>query len=95
PFTTGISDNNESVSLNVFPNPVTDNINVAFNLNQSENISMNLFSVDGKLIRTFENKTIDQGYFNQTYSTEGISKGIYFLRLSSNNFSESKKILVN
>ena len=95
PVTTGIKDNNQTISLNVFPNPATDNINVAFNLNQSSVISMNLFSVDGKLIRTFENKVVGQGYFNQSYSTEGLSKGIYFLKVSSESFSESKKIFVN
>lgn len=69
----------------VFPNPFTDVINI-IGANEVNTVSYNLFTVDGKLIKS--------GALNNTQITlDGLSKGMYLLQLSSEGRTETKKIV--
>ena len=76
-------------SVSIYPNPVTDHrINIQTEVVLDE---INLINVNGQLIQKIKKPTLQ----NNTYSVENLPKGFYFLKLTSNNNSITKKISVN
>lgn len=76
-------------SVSVYPNPATDHrISIQTEVVLDE---INLINVNGQLIQQIKKPTLQ----NNSYSVENLPKGFYFLKLSSNNNSITKKISVN
>lgn len=76
---------NDVLNLSVFPNPFTDVVNIV-GINVTQNVSFKLFSVDGKVIYNGEVE-------NNQIILNHISSGIYMLQLSSDEKSETMKII--
>jgi endonuclease I len=79
----------EFASLSVFPNP-SNNGTIYINTTTSID-DIQLISIDGQVINDFKNPTKS----NETYTLDNLPKGFYFLKLTSNNNSITKKISVN
>ena len=76
-------------SISIYPNP-TDNGSISINTNSTiDNIQ--LITINGQLINDFNNPV----KINETYTLENLPHGFYFLKLTSNNNSITKKISVN
>ncbi|PWA07509.1 endonuclease [Flavobacterium psychrotolerans] len=75
--------------VSVYPNP-TNNHRIDI---QTETVldEINLISVNGQIIQQIKNPLLQ----NNTYTLENLSKGFYFLKLTSNNQSVTKKVIVN
>jgi endonuclease I len=73
----------------VYPNP---SINQRINI-QTETVldEIQLINVNGQIMQQIKNPAVN----NNTYSVENISSGFYFLRLTSENQSVVKKVIVN
>jgi hypothetical protein len=83
PTSTSIKQLEAIESVNVFPNPVTDKINIS---SRYDITSVQLFDVAGKEIYSAKNtNSIDVSAF---------AKGIYFVKLSGENFSANKKVVL-
>ncbi len=77
----------------VFPNPSTDNVNMTLNLKSSQQVSLELLDLTGKIIRTKDLGTI-QGETQQSMDVNGVAKGNYFLRIVSGKAAEVKKVVI-
>jgi hypothetical protein len=76
-------------SISIYPNP-TNNGSISINTNSTiDNIQ--LITINGQLINDFNNPV----KINETYTLENLPQGFYFLKLTSNNNSITKKISVN
>ncbi|MEO8146508.1 MAG: T9SS type A sorting domain-containing protein [Bacteroidia bacterium] len=85
----------ESGSVNIFPNPISTSSTISFALNQSQNISAKIYDATGKVITTLcENKSFQEGEFQFEWNAENVDAGIYFLKIEGENFSETKKLSV-
>jgi len=76
-------------AISVYPNPSNDNrinIDSAVDLEQIELINLN-----GQLMQQIKKPAV----VNHTYTIENLPKGFYFLKLSTDNQSTTKKIIVN
>jgi len=76
-------------SIAIYPNP-TNNGTIAINTNSFIDC-IQVFSIHGQLINDIKNPMKR----NETYTLEHLPKGFYFLTLTSNNQSVTKKISVN
>lgn len=84
---------NDSFEMNsnvtVYPNPSNEQ---KININSSVAIDIiEVVNVNGQIIRQINNPTFD----NNTFTIENLSQGFYFLKLTSNNQSITKKIIIN
>lgn len=75
-----------------YPNPFNPStkINYAIPLNGKVNIT--LFDLSGREVATLVNEVQTAGYYSVTFSAANLSSGIYFYRLHSGNFNETKKM---
>lgn len=92
---TSVNDVLNESSLKLFPNPANSSqaINLEFNAVKSQAISIQLIDVSGKIISNIE-KQIVVGNNNFKVDINGLSKGVYILRLTGNDVNLSKKVYI-
>ena len=80
--------------IHIFPNPVSENLNISFSNEINELMSLELFDLTGRKIKTFDNKELISKQNTIIVNLENIQTGIYFLKImGSNNTSVIKKII--
>jgi uncharacterized delta-60 repeat protein len=86
---TGIAnDLNSTLNVSIFPNPVTDKINLHFqNAKAFHKLNVSLFSIEGQLLIQ---KSLECNNFSIDVS--GLATGIYFLKLSNEIGTTIEKI---
>lgn len=74
-------------SILIYPNPITESATLKYTLQTPETISIHLFDVQGKLLKTFiENEKQDAGEHQQEISfPDPLPSGVYFLKISGAN----------
>jgi hypothetical protein len=93
--TTGIDENGSPVTgLTVYPSPAKDNISIAWNQTENENLSLVVTDNLGKTMYTTAEKTWAAGEHLVTIPVSTFKNGIYFLQMKGNKFNEIKKITV-
>ncbi len=71
--------------ISLYPNPANETIN----LKNAENTNIEIFDITGKQIYTQENITV-----NQQINISSLKSGIYFINISRDNLTTTKKLLV-
>lgn len=82
--------------VEVYPNPVTDQLNLKYVVSRNTNVSIKIMDVLGNDIATvFQSRTVDIGEQKFTYSLNGkLSRGFYFVRIAAGTESVIKRISV-
>jgi endonuclease I len=76
-------------STTIYPNPTNNHkINIQTDIVLDE---IDLINIDGKLIQVIKKPSLE----NQTYTLDNLPQGIYFLKMTSENQSTTKSIIVN
>jgi hypothetical protein len=79
----------------VYPNPLTTNALLTYNLSQQSNVMVEVYDMLGKRVGVLANETQDSGEHQiQIGDVINQVKGIYFIRLSVDGQSITKKIIV-
>jgi hypothetical protein len=77
-----------------YPNPFNPVTNIKFSIPKSGYASLKLYNVSGKLIETYYQGDIKAGYYNAEIDGSKLSSGVYFYVLSTNEYSETKKMVL-
>lgn len=82
-------------TFTIYPNPVNQTVNLDFKLNESEELSIDLFDINGaKITNLIKGKSFQTGYHSQKLELpEALSKGIYFLNISNGSTASNVKIV--
>ncbi len=89
----GIDEINILESVEIYPNPAHNNLNIQLSLDSKETtFNINLVSVTGQIIYTEEIKNVS-GDFTKQIDVSGFNKGVYFLQLRNNKGIITKKII--
>ena len=75
----------------IYPNPANTTFNLGFNLPQKEEVTVEIQDVSGRLI--IKEKVTNA--LNQIITIEIFKGGLYFVRVSGNNFSQTQKLFIN
>jgi len=98
-FTVGVKENNSFTkisSINLYPNPAVDALNIDVLLNTNEKVSISIFDITGKLVSTvIENSEMNAGTNTVNISTSNLSNGLYFVSVSSGNFVQTQKLVIS
>ena len=86
PLSSSIYDLENSISI--YPNPSNSILNIQSTILFEE---IDLITINGQVIQQIKNPIFD----NNNYSISNLPKGFYFLKLSSNNTSITKKVFIN
>ena len=76
-----------------FPNPFNANVSIHFSLPQFQHALLQVFDLNGKLIQTLVNQKLPEGAHHNNWNANGLSTGVYIVKLATSNFIETQKIL--
>jgi hypothetical protein len=93
--TTALNETTTSATsgLSVFPNPANSNFSISFNTTSNEQYQLQLLDLSGRVVKELGSGNMN-GTFTRSFSAEGLEKGIYFIKLNSNNTSEVSKLVI-
>jgi hypothetical protein len=76
----GVEQNEMTVSLEVFPNPVNITATIRFNLSGNGQVRLDIYSIDGKLISTLVDHQLQAGEHQVDWNPENV-KGHFVVKL--------------
>ena len=82
-------------NVEVYPNPVTDQINLKYSVSRNSTVTVKLMDVLGNNVATLSSKMVEPG--EQTlppFSTKNISRGFYFIRVVAGSEIVIKKVSI-
>lgn len=85
---------NPSTSLMIYPNPVSNSTTISFSLSQQGKISVQLFDMTGRFIKTLAEKVFEEGENKIEWNVAEQNAGLYFLRIETANYSATEKLIV-
>lgn len=90
------SENSKVLSnVKVFPNPVTDQINLAFKLNKDIKVTIKIMDALGNEITTLLSQRLSSGEQSQGFMVNGkLNSGYYFIRIMAGSETIVKRIQV-
>ncbi|KAA5536430.1 T9SS type A sorting domain-containing protein [Taibaiella lutea] len=81
-------------SINIYPNPNTTGIvNIAFNFAEQRNIQLEIYSITGTLLKKIQLSHVAKD--NYFIDLSAFSNGMYLLKFSDGNTSDTQKIMLN
>jgi hypothetical protein len=79
---------------NNFPNPFNPSTKIKFDLPKFTPVKLSVFNIMGKEIKTLINGNLNAGSYNLEFTAENLSSGVYFYRLETADFIETKKMML-
>jgi len=84
-----------SYKSSVYPNPATNEVKLSFSIPEKGKLTIELFQTNGILLKTISNEVIDAGSHQIDWNTSTLSSGIYFIRFTSDNDTQTIKLIKN
>lgn len=82
---------NMDYGITIYPNPVSDELNITFNIEKPGNFTLQLYNSLGQEIKFLLSEKVNMGENNIKISVEDMPDGIYFLKLLINENIVTKK----
>lgn len=71
-------------ALSLFPNPVSDNLNITVGINKASEVNISILNMNGELVKTLGRHMIDHsGIFTLPINIQELSDGQYLIQLDS------------
>ncbi len=78
-----------------YPNPFNPSTTIKFDLPVSDEVTLQIFDITGKLVKeVLNNKLYSAGSHSITFDGSGISSGAYFYRITTPKFTDVKKMIL-
>jgi glucuronoarabinoxylan endo-1,4-beta-xylanase len=85
----------QSYSLNQnYPNPFNPSTIISFSLPSKSFVTLKIFDMMGKEVATLVNEELAAGKYHYQWDASNLSSGVYFYRLQSGSFVETKKLVL-
>jgi hypothetical protein len=75
-----------------YPNPFNPRTTIKFALSKPGNVSLNIFDILGRGIATLVSRYLFAGTYSVQWDANKFPSGIYFYKLQTDLFSETKKL---
>jgi hypothetical protein len=73
-----------------YPNPFNPTTNIEFAVPKAGNAIFKIYDINGKEVATYLNQKIDAGVYKVEFDGSNLPSGVYFYRLTVNDFTETK-----
>lgn len=77
-----------------YPNPFNPATQISFDLPVASDVELTIFNVLGQKVSTIIDKEMEAGNHVIEWDASNYSSGVYFYRVSAENFTETKKMLM-
>jgi len=76
-----------------FPNPFNSTVRIAYAVPQAGRVELTLFDITGRTVATIFDGWKSPGNHDISYNPGQLASGIYFLRMSAENFTKTQKVV--
>jgi hypothetical protein len=80
--------------FSIYPNPVSTNATIRYILPNKTNLSLRVFDLTGRLVKTLYSGEQIAGTHNMSLKSSELSKGIYFVTLQTNSVTKTQKLTI-
>lgn len=80
-------------NINVYPNPMQDDGNIAFNLEENSDVNVQIFNLRGQLVNEIRKTNMSAGTNTIQFGASHLTKGTYIIRLSAGDRVETSKFI--
>lgn len=77
-----------------FPNPFNPSTKIRFSIPRATTVQLTVYDVSGKLIEQLVNSAVPAGEYEVSVTTNGLTSGIYFYTLRTEEFIETKRMVL-
>jgi len=77
-----------------YPNPFNPSTTIKFALPVKTNLNLNVYNTLGEKVAEIFNGELEEGYHEMMFDASGLSSGIYFYKIESENFNSTQKMLL-
>ena len=77
-----------------YPNPFNPTTNIKFSIPTQGLVTLKVFNSLGKEVATLVNEVTNTGTYVVDFDAGNLTSGVYFYRLQSDNFSETKRMIL-
>ena len=77
-----------------YPNPSSDLVNILYYLPEDAHIDILIYDILGREIEQIESAYKSEGYYTLDWNSKNHSSGEYFIRLSSGETNDTKKVVL-
>ena len=77
-----------------FPNPFNPTTSIRYSIPMRSNVTLKVYDILGNEVASLVNEEKAQGVYTVTFDASHLSSGIYFYKLQSGSFVETKKMLL-
>lgn len=82
-------------SIMVFPNPISDRLNLSFNIANSSDVKADIYNLNGQLVKPLIEENLSFGSHDRSFNVAGeLSTGIYLVKMTIDGADYFKKIVV-
>jgi|GEM_PF-2750030 len=78
----------------VYPNPFNASFTVPFTLNKSMNVTVDLFNINGRRVKSITNSSYAAGSHHLTVDADDLSSGTYIVRVAFDGAIHAQKIVL-
>jgi hypothetical protein len=82
-----------SLSQN-YPNPFNPTTTIKYGIPQDGLVTIKIYDLLGRELIKLVNENLKAGYYSATFNGQNFASGIYFYRIQSNNFVQTKKMVL-
>lgn len=79
---------------NNYPNPFNPSTNISITLAKTGQVNLSIYNSVGQHIATLANGVMEKGVYTYKWQANSQAAGLYYYRLTTDSFSETKKMLL-
>lgn len=77
-----------------YPNPFNPQTKIRFSIKQSSFSELKIFDILGREVKTLVNENLKAGEYEVSFNAAGLPSGVYFYMLKTQEFTETKKMVL-
>jgi len=77
-----------------YPNPFNPTTRIRFDLRERSHVVLEIFNILGQRVTIVIDRTMDAGHYTATFDASKMASGVYFYRISANDFRDLKKMVL-
>ena len=78
-----------------YPNPFNPSTMINFTIVEKNNVNLSIYNQSGQLVKNLVNEEKESGNYSVNFQAVGLSAGVYYYTLKTNNSIISKKMILN
>lgn len=77
-----------------YPNPFNPSTSIKFDISRTSFVNLNIYDILGREVAVLVHENLTPGTYEYKWDSEGLTSGIYFYKIYTEQFSETKKMVL-